>query len=171
MYFWRIEKLKQEMVARPLSDRQVLPYVVVFAAVCSAVTYLPRETGNGWDGIGAIWSTLLAALGTIYIYRQNGGTEGRHFLQRYFAIGWVVAIRWLIVTMLVAVAYYGVLVAAGDDLEETYWHEPVLFGLLELAVYWRIGHHVRDLVQRANVAAATPGDRMQDSTRVQPVKL
>lgn len=154
MYFWRIEKLKRNMASRPLSERETLPYLVTFVALSSAALCLPQELANTRDYLGAVWTLLLAIFGTIYIYRRNGGAEGSHFLQRYFAIGWVVTVRWLVVTIPVVVAYYGVLVVAGDDLEETYWYEPLLFGLLELAVYWRIGHHVCDLAQRTKPAVA-----------------
>lgn len=107
MYFWRLEKLKTEMAARPLSEREALPYLVVFVALSSAVAYIPQTSHNLWDGFGAVWSVLLAAVGTVYIYRQNGGAAGQHFLQRYFAVGWVVFIRWLAVLILVAVPFYG----------------------------------------------------------------
>ena len=109
MYFWRIEKLKTEMAARPLSEREALPYLVVFVALSSAVAYIPQTTYSLWDGLGGVWSVLLAAVGTIYIYRQNGGAGGQHFLQRYFAVGWVVVVRWFVVLILVAVAFYGTL--------------------------------------------------------------
>lgn len=65
MYFWRLEKLKTEMAARPLSEREALPYLVVFVALSSAVAYIPQTSHNLWDGFGAVWSVLLAAVGTV----------------------------------------------------------------------------------------------------------
>ena len=152
MYFWRIEKLKTEMAARPLSEREALPYLVVFVALSSAVAYIPQTTHNVWDGLGAVWSVLLAALGTIYIYRQNGGGGGQHFLQRYFAVGWVVVVRLIVVLILVAVAFYGTLAAVGADTESTHWYDFLFLAVVEAVIYWRIGHHVRDLAQRATAA-------------------
>lgn len=156
MYFWRIEKLKTEMAAQPLSDREALPYLVVFVALssagASAGAYIPQTTLNVWDGLGAVWSVLLAAVGTIYIYRQNGGAEGRHFLQRYFAVGWVVAVRLLVVVILVAVALYGTLEAVGAYTESRQWYDFLLLAVFEALMYWRIGYHVRDLAQRATAA-------------------
>ena len=152
MYFWRIEKLKTEMAARPLSEREVLPYLVVFVALSSAVAYIPQTPQNLWDGLGAVWSVLLVALGTIYIYRQNGGANGQHFLQRYLAVGWVVAIRWLVVFVLAWVAFYGTLKAVKAveaDKESTHWYDFLFGAVLGAVIYWRTGHHVRDLAQRA----------------------
>lgn len=152
MYFWRIEKLKNEMAARPLSEREVLPYLVVTVALYSAVGYIPQTAQNVWDGLGAGWSVLLAAVGTIYIYRQNGGAGGQHFLQRYFAVGWVVAIRWLVVVILAAIAFFGTLAAVGADTESTHWYDFLFLAVVEAVIYWRIGYHVRDLAQRTTVA-------------------
>lgn len=149
MYFWRIEKLKNELAARPLSERETLPYLVVFVGLSAAVGYIPQTMSNVWDGLGAAWSIALAVVATIYIYRQNGGADGQHFLQRYFAIGWVVTVRWLAVLILVGVAFFGTLAALGADTETTHWYDFVFAALVEAVVYWRIGHHVRDLAQRA----------------------
>ena len=148
MYFWRIEKLKSEMAARPLSEREVLPYLVVYVALSAAVSYLPPTTYNVWDGLGAVWSTLLAVVGTIYIYRQNGGADGQHFLQRYFAIGQVVAMRWLAFVMLPVVALYIAMEELGSDTESTHWYDFLFGAVIEAAFYWRVGYHVRDLAQR-----------------------
>ncbi len=151
MYFWRIEKLKAEMAARPLSEREALPYLVVFVALSAAVSCIPTTSSNVWDGLGAAWSIMLAVVGTIYIYRQNGGAGGQHFLQRYFAVGWVVAIRWLVVIMLALAAFYVALAVLGVEKEHTEWYDFLFFAIAEAVVYWRIGHHVGDLAQRTTV--------------------
>jgi hypothetical protein len=148
MYFWRIDKLKAEMAVRPLSEREVLPYLVVQIALLSVAGYIPATTTNVWDGLGAVWSVSLAIVGTIYIYRQNGGAAGRHFLQRYFAIGWVVLIRWLPMVVLMSVAFFALKTLLGEDVEETTWDEFLFIAVVEAVIYLRIGHHVRDLAKR-----------------------
>ncbi|MEW6306286.1 MAG: hypothetical protein AB1705_22695 [Verrucomicrobiota bacterium] len=148
MYFWRIERLKAEMAARPLSEREVLPYLVVFVGLATAVGYIPQAITNVWDGVGAVWSVALAVFGTIYIYRQNGGEDGQHFLQRYLAIGWVVTIRWLVILILVAIAFFALMTVLESEAEQTTWYEFLFLAVVEVVVYWRIGYHVRDLAQR-----------------------
>ena len=150
MYFWRIEKLKTQMAARPLSERETLPYLVGFTALSSAM--LPQTTHNLWDSLGTVWSVLLAVVGTIYIFRQNGGAGGQYFLQRYFVIGWVVGIRWFVIIMLVAIAFYITLMVMGADTESTNWYDFILFAVAEVVVYWRVGSHVRDLAKMARAA-------------------
>ena len=97
MYFWRIERLKREMAIRPLSESETLPYLVVNTTLVTALSYIPDTFSNVWDTLSAIFSTFLAVVGTIYIYRQNGGADGQYFLQRYFAISWVVTLRLLMI--------------------------------------------------------------------------
>ena len=151
MYFWRIEKLKTEMAVRPLSEREVLPYLVVFVGLFAAVGYIPQSMTNIWDGLGAVWSFGLTVLGTLYLYRQNGGASGQHFLQRYLAISWVITIRGLVVLILAAVAFFTLMTLFVSAQEETTWYEFLFFAAVETVVYWRIGHHVRDLAQKTRV--------------------
>ena len=151
MYFWRIEKLKAEMAARPLSDREVLPYLVVFVGLSPAVCYLPETIVDLWDGLDAVWSILLAVVGTIYIYSKNGGAIGQHFLQRYLALGWVVTIRWLAIVLFAGVAYVVTLIAFGVEAKVATWFDFMLLVLAEAVVYWRVGHHVGDLANRTKV--------------------
>lgn len=148
MYFWRIEKLKTEMVARPRPEREVLPYLVVYVGLYAAVGLIPQTLSNVWDWLGAVWSVVLAVVGTIYIYRRNGGSQGQHFLQRYFVVGWVVTIRWLVIIIPALLVFFAALSGVGIETEETAWYEFVFAGLAEAVVYWRIGHHVGDLANR-----------------------
>src|SRR5919108_1465185 len=94
MYFWRIEALKSDLAVRPMTDRQVLPYLVACGVLMAAVGIIPFGPPNKWDLVGGGWSMLLAIVGTIHVYRKNGGEVGLHILQRFLAIGWVVGIRW-----------------------------------------------------------------------------
>jgi len=150
MYFWRIEKLKSQMAARSLSERETLPYFVAFSAISSII--LPQTNYNLWDGLGTSWSVMLAVVGTVYVFRENGGAVGKHFLQRYFAIGWVVGIRWLVTLVIVAVAFYGTLMTMNIDTESTSWHDFLFAAVAETGLYWRLGYHVRDLAKRARSA-------------------
>lgn len=52
MYFWRIAELKRDSVARPLTEREQLPYLLAFAIFSSACLYLPIDPSNVWDVLG-----------------------------------------------------------------------------------------------------------------------
>lgn len=60
MYFWRIEKLKSKLTARPLTDREILPYLLIFMGATSLVPIFPVESMSFWDYVGVTWTLLLA---------------------------------------------------------------------------------------------------------------
>lgn len=150
MYFWRIDLLKANLRRKPLSDRESLPYLVASITLMTIGGSLPFQSFNVWDRLGSLWTIALAILGTIYIFHQNGGSEGRYFLQRYFAIGWVVGIRCIVAIVACAIAMFVLLEYLGQSTEETGGYEFVFFAAAETIIYWRIGHHVHDLARGAN---------------------
>ena len=143
MYFWNIERLKSDLVVGPLSERQIFPYFIIFIGLSTATAYFSEGVSGTWDWIDAISSLTITVFGTFYIYRRNGGGHGRHFLQRYFAIGWVVSIRWIVFCVGALIPFAIALVACGiKTTEGTQWYEVAFLALAMVLLYWRIGHHV-----------------------------
>lgn len=151
MYFWQLKRLKHNMAARPLSEREVLPYLLVYITTSTAIFYIPEPFTNVWDALSAIFSTMLGLVGSFYIYMQNGGANGEYFLQRYLAIGWVVTFRWLLIFSVTTVILLILLELASliPFSEETTWYDFLYLTICEAIVYQRIGHHVRDVAQRS----------------------
>jgi hypothetical protein len=141
MYFWRIGELKIKLLSASLTERETLPYFIVFLALTAVVPLFPSETMNLWDYLGVGWTALLVVIGTIYLYRRNGGDAGIHFVQRYFAIGWVATVRW---TALVAPLFI-VSNPLFSSPEKTTWYDFSYFAIAELVLYERIGHHIADV--------------------------
>jgi len=150
MYFWNIERLKAELVVGPLSERQIFPYFIIFIGLSTAACSFSGGVSNAWDWVEAVSSLTITVFGTLYIYRRNGGEHGRHFLQRYFAIGWVVSIRWIVFFAVALIPFAIALVACGiNTAEGTQWYEVAFLGLALVVLYWRIGYHVRDVAKRS----------------------
>ncbi|MEM7626501.1 MAG: hypothetical protein AAF333_12975 [Planctomycetota bacterium] len=147
MYFLRIEKLKDVMAERPLTDRQALPYLAVTIGLFTLAAF-PVEPANGPAVVSVVISTAITVLGAIYVYRRNGGPNGQEFLSRYFAIGWVVALRVIVVCVGPLALFYIMLGAAGHDSDTTQWYEVPIYALLEVAIWWRVGHHTSELAAR-----------------------
>ena len=147
MRFWRIDRLKADLRDRPLCDRESLPYLLFYAGLFTAASAIPHSEPNVFDQVGAALSILIAVLGTVFVYQQNGGRQGHYFLQRYFAIGFVVAIRC---ATAIIFAMSGLL-ALEDQLgiltDETSALEFLFETGAEIVLYWRIGHHVGDLAK------------------------
>ena len=145
LLFWRIEALKAELAAGPQSDRQVLPYLILSSVLLAAVGLVPLTDINKWDVVGGCWSALLAVMGTLYVYRQNGAEHGQQLLARYLAIGWVVGIRCLAVVLLLTVVIIGVWELLSEVPETTTWQACLLIAVVETAFYWRVGHHIAEV--------------------------
>lgn len=107
------------MAVRPLSESETLPYLGVYVTFTTVWSYIPHTFSNVWDTLCIVFSTLLAVVGTIYVYRQNGGADGQCFLQRYFAISWVVILCWLVILIITTVIFSILLEMASVWSEET----------------------------------------------------
>lgn len=94
----------------------------------------------------------MAAIGTIYVYRQNRGASGIHFLQRYFAIGFVVAVRSAAILTSVAIPFYVAMELLGAGGEATTWQEFLFFAAAEIFLYERFGRHIREVALNTHVA-------------------
>lgn len=153
MYFWRVERLKTDLAVAPMTDRQVLPYFMAYLLLVELTVLLtPFTIVNQWDWVDSIASVSLVVLGALYAYQRNGGAGGQQFLPRYFAIGFVVGLRWLVgLVVVMAVVMIGQEVA-GHGSEESTPVETVVLILAEAILYWRIGHHIGDVADRAGVA-------------------
>lgn len=148
MYFWRVENLKADLVARPMPDREALPYLITEAVIVALAIGLPKSDFNIWDLLGTMWSIGLAVLGTIYIFRQNGGSDGSQFLPRYFSIGWVVGVRYFVVALVLYLSLMIGLEIADFSMESSTVIDFLFFSVSETLYFQRIGHHVRDVVLR-----------------------
>lgn len=154
MRFWRVGQLKAEMEVQPLSDREVLPYIVLYVAMTNLVMGLPQSDLNALDAFDTLCCVLIAIVGTIYIFRCNGGVDGQYFLQRYFAIGFVVAVRCIVALIALFVPLAFTLDALGLMTEETSWYDVLISVVIQVLVYWRTGKHIGDLARSTPQPAA-----------------
>jgi len=145
MYFIKYHPLKARLASRSFSDKEALPYLVAFSALTTFVVAFPMVGGiNGWDFVSGIFSVVFAIGGVLYAYQSNGGAEGFDLIQKYVILGWVVAIRCL----LVFIPVVGVAYIAGEALDvvtdETGPYDVLLIAIFEMVLYSRIGRHIRD---------------------------
>lgn len=150
MYFWRIENLKAELASQPMSDREVLPYLVVDAALTSLALDLSSSSFNLWDGLDLVWNLGLAVFGSIYLFRQNGGGQGTQFLPRLFAVGWVVGLRWCVWV----IPLYSVLLFTEIFRAETKVVEFLFNIIINTLLIRRIGVHLQDVATRVTQGEA-----------------
>ena len=107
MYFTKYHPLKEKLRDRSVSDREALPYFLIFLALTALVTVFPMfESFNEWDFVSGVLSVILAVGGVIYAYKCNGGKEGFDLIQKYVVLGWVVVIRCLLVFVVCLYLYH-----------------------------------------------------------------
>ena len=128
MYFIRYQPLKEKLKSRTLSDREALPYLVLYAVLATVVYLLPTtEQFNLCDWIGGGLSVSLAVGGVIYAYTQNGGRRGFDLIQKYMVIGWVVVVRYILAFIPIAIALYLFGEAVGVMTDDTGWFDVLTF--------------------------------------------
>jgi hypothetical protein len=111
--------------------------------------YLPVPPENAWDYFEVAFSLLVSIVGTIYLYRANGGDKGRDFIHRYIVLGWVVAVRFMTLFIPLAIVLSVAGTVIGVTSEQTNWFDVLVIVVFELAFYLYFARHLRELSLRA----------------------
>jgi hypothetical protein len=152
VYFWRIDRLKNELRAREVPARDVLGYATALLIVSTLPNFLPTgETSLTRTDVALIVVLILITVcGLWAAYRANGGAEGRDFAGRLLAIGWVLGLRLMVLWMvslpllfIIALATGAVKDKASDSaIRGSAW---TFMLITSLVFYWRLTHHLRDV--------------------------
>lgn len=170
MYFWRIGRLRDELSRGPLGQREAFAYVVATMLLYSIVSGAPGlwnadpESATGWDWAVYVAAVLLVGGGSYAAYRANGGPTGVDFAARYFALGWVLGIRLLILMFLpLMLLIVGWVLAPTFIWPEWQISDAALSGLVAISVvafegtfYWRLVHHMGQVAASGSRRADTP---------------
>jgi len=150
MYFWNITALKTEIIKNGLSERKILPYIVwtvlFYAVFIELLNYIPNEENGLWEYTDSILSLLIPVLGTLYVYKKNAGAEGTDFAAKYFAIGFVVGVRYMFYLMIIGIGLIAYWIITDRGLE----HHPMTFieffilSMLYVLFYYSMGKHMHD---------------------------
>jgi hypothetical protein len=155
MYFWNINKLKQHLIETGLTERQLFYYILIAVAVeaisLETIGYGSNTEPNLWSYIESAFNILIPIISTIAAFRANGGDSGIKFVERYFSIGFVVSIRflvWLIPLMVLVIGSSGVIYGFENDLPDF----PnsiyvIIFSSWYVAMYVRIVKHIGDVAK------------------------
>lgn len=155
MYLWKIDKLKEELVETGLSQSDLFKYIFIYvflsAVLLEAIYFIPGEEYSNIDGIQSIANILIIGLATYLCYFANGGKNGTEFAERYFSIGFVVAIRFgaLLIPVMIAM---GFIFWSGQDLDDTStkWYDVAVMTIWSLLLYWRIIYHINQVAKQTN---------------------
>lgn len=149
MYFVRYHTLKERLREGSLSDREALPYFLLFFAGLTVVHVVPTgEEFNEFDMVSGGLSVIFAIGGVLYAYEQNGRKKGFDLIQKFIVLGWVVSFRFLLVFLAGGIILFIVWAALGigetTETIATSGFDVLVVALVELIFYQRIGRHIRD---------------------------
>ena len=151
MYFWKIDKLKEDIKAGRLTEKNrflyALIYIVLGAVGIEFMKLMPIENGNLWDFVSSVSNVLLILIGTICAFKANRATGGTDFLGKYFSIGLVITIRFIgysIPLYLMLIFYF--LYILDEEQELATSSSEVIISLIWCALlYWRICTHIKQV--------------------------
>jgi len=147
MYIWKIDKLKNDLRKKSLSESESFKYLFVNIIIYT-IGLIPSSNSNVWDVYNALVTIVITASGIYYAYKCNKGAHGDNFLQKYLSIGWVTSIRWTVFFMLPAMAIY--VFAIGISISVTYVTTPldvIFLNLMYISYFWLLGKHIKDLAK------------------------
>jgi len=153
MYFWNIEKLKAQIIERPLTDKETLPYLILTLALLTAIKYLPQHAEfNLWDYVLLFVEVTSIIAGTYWLFLKNKAEAGSHFLQRFFAIGWVASIRVIVFAIPVMILLAVILIFTNANwlfAEASTFADSLFYIVLALVIYWYNGKQIADVAEKA----------------------
>jgi len=148
MYFWKISKLKSDLINQPLPESESFKYLIANAVVYG-LAMIPFGEKNIWDIYFSIATLVITILGTIYIYGCNRGANGKNFLQRYVSLSWVVGIRWIVLIALPIIILYYIAIGIYFGIV-SYTINPldiILFSILLVSYFWLLGKHMKEVAK------------------------
>jgi len=164
MYIWRVKKLVEEFKAGTVTDRQQLPYLLVFVGLSYLASdayisgVLSPKVLNGLDILMLPLALFLGLAGTVWCYSATRRYEVEGgFIARYICLGIPVFVR-IVATVfaLMLVAYfisdYVVTIPIINqhlESDETEILDVVVICVMELVAFWWLRQAIRSSYENA----------------------
>ncbi|MBM3337262.1 MAG: hypothetical protein FJY60_06210 [Betaproteobacteria bacterium] len=141
--------LRTERLSEAATFRYFLAIMAFDWLQFTLIATTPTPSISRWSTVSS-WSTFaVTVLGLLYLYRMNGGSTGRQFLQRYFPLS--ITVGWKFVAAMFVALWLIPVVLAGQSNETLGWSSTVLLTVINILMFWRIGSHLRSLSNEAGV--------------------
>ena len=145
--------VKRRLVDGTLPNTQAFLYFAIITAVDNlqlAVLQVSPAQPTPWTPF-AVWGSLLA--GGVFLigtYLLNGGSAGRDYLPRYFAITAVVAL-WIAIPFQLAISLPSLI----DALAAIEWYVPAVLLITTVTIFTVIAVQIRDVAIRSRHTAVS----------------
>jgi len=145
---WDTRYVKSQLAARAMPEWKTFLYFLALTTFdwlqFTAVRIMPAQGPvpasfrfEAWFGLG------ITVVALVYLFFRNGGARGRDFLYRYFPLA--VLVGWKVVVVIVAALWAARLVLEGQPESVTRWSAVAIACLLNVFMFLRIGHHLKEL--------------------------
>jgi uncharacterized RDD family membrane protein YckC len=147
MYFWNINKLKNQLITTGLSKKTAGLYLVAIVTIHIMPGFFLDNESNLWDKIDTVAFIAFLILGCAYCFIVNGGYSGKDFFKRYLSLSWVFGIRYFCMILLpILMVFYAALNLFFPELpEETQWYDTTLYVFLTFPFYLFLAEHIREV--------------------------
>ncbi|MFZ6721718.1 hypothetical protein ACO0LK_16295 [Undibacterium sp. Ji49W] len=152
MYFWKMDLLKAQLIAKGLTENQTylytLTYIVFTTFMVELMRYSPDTVFNEWTHFSSTMNVLIPVAGTMMAFRANGGASGVQFLPRYLSISMVASLRFMVLVIIPLIMTIAIV-----NPESALSGSPfdLLFSACDALLFFFIFKHMRE------VATARPG--------------
>lgn len=144
MYFWNVEKLKEDLKKQTVAEGEFFKYLFATVVLYCLGLMLPY-TADIWYKLSTLLMTIITASGLYYVFKCNGGKNGKNFLEKYTSLGWVVSVRWSVLVALPSIIIS--LIILGVIGPSLYVIEGFLIDLVYVSYFWMLGKHIKDTVK------------------------
>lgn len=146
-YVWNTafvkESLRKERLSEAASFKYFLAIMVFDWLQFTLIATTPTPSISLWSAAGS-WATFaITVFGLPYLYRKNGGADGKQFLLRYFPLS--ITVGWKFVVAMLVALWLAPVVLAGQSNETLGWSTTIALALINIAMFWRIGLHLNSL--------------------------
>lgn len=150
MYIWNIDKLGERLISGKLEESEAIKYLMAYT-VLTSLSMIHYSSSNQYDIFVGVACSFIAIFGLLFIYKCNGGRNGGNFMDRYFSIGWVIFIRFLVLLLIPLLVIFFILqeVYMGGVPEETTALDAVLILALEVIYIFWVARHINYVAKNA----------------------
>ncbi|MFN8578684.1 MAG: hypothetical protein U0354_17790 [Candidatus Sericytochromatia bacterium] len=156
MNIWNIEKLKNDIKSKNLSEKDKFYYmfinIILFTIVMDDSHYNTLKDFTVWDIISNTSGSIIEIIYIPCAFIANGANKGNDFLGKYFSISFVVSIRFLLLLIPIVFIYiiFDLFITGGsedvkNEVLDADAYFSISFIIWEIFMYIRVCKHIRDL--------------------------
>lgn len=154
MIWLNLTKLENKISNNELTEKEGVNYVIAYLICISSLSKFASNNENIWFKLSfSVLVILFTIWGVTSSYKINNEIDGKDFLKRLFAIGWIINLRIALASFIVAIfvgvsvgifqAFSGITLIKDKDNKEVYY--LLIIALLYITYYKMIINSFRRL--------------------------